>query len=793
MRISYKWIQEYFNKNLPSPEQIKDKLTAYSYEVGEIIKNEGDFIFDIDILPNRAHDSLSYFGVANEIGMLFDLKTKFPDDTKLKTDNNLKSSDFINLKIENPIFCRRATKRLVIDVKVKESPNWVKEKLAKFEQKPINNIVDATNLVMMETGQPVHAFDYDKLSTDKNDKKNIWIKFAKKEEKITTLDGNFYNLDDDILVIHDGEKPLDIAGIKGGIDTGIDENTKKIVLSVCNFEPRIIRKTSKKLNLTTEASKRFESYLDPEMVSVAIQRLSQLVFELSGGKVSSDILDEYPKKRNQYKIGVSIGEVNGVLGTNIKEKDLEKILTKLGFEYKKIKPLDEIKKTIPELEGKPYKYGASISYDAPNYFDCSSLTSYLYAQAGISIPRVSIDQYVFGWPISENEAKFGDLIFLNTGNGKIHYETVDFIKGTKIKEGVDHCGMYLGDEKVLHTSGLNGNKVDIQDIKDNVSFKKIVGFRRFTNNEERYVIMIPSFRVDLKIKEDLIEEIGRIYGYENIPYDLPKKDSEAKKDKVFYYTNLIKNFLIGEGFSEVYNYDFVSEGEVELLNPLASDKKYLRDTTKKQLRKNTFFNYQYSDILALNEIKIFEIGKIYKKEKEILCLSFGIKSKKENLKERLDSIKEKLEKILNIKKIVYTEYGEFYDELIFEIDLDRLIDDLKKIDSYKKIFEDFNKNYKDTGVKYKNISPYPYMLRDIAVWVPSEIKSDEVLSVIKNNGSELLIQNKLFDEYKKDHKVSYAFKLIFQSQKKTLTDTEINTIMDNMTSILNSKNGWKVR
>ncbi|MEK7182377.1 MAG: phenylalanine--tRNA ligase beta subunit-related protein [Patescibacteria group bacterium] len=793
MLISYKWLQEYFNGKLPDSKKIKDVLTMHSYEISEVSKDKDDFIFDIDVLPNRAHDSLSYFGIAREVEMLFDLKTKFSDVENVKTDKNLKSSDFLTLKIENPNECRRATKRLVIDVQVKESPEWLKEKLLKFGQKSINNIVDVTNFVMMETGQPVHAFDFDKLITGTNNKKNISIQLAKKGEKITTLDENHYVLDENTLVIHDGEKPLDIAGIKGGIDTGIDEKTKKIVLSVCNFNPKSIRKTSKKLGLQTEASKRFEADISPELVYTAMQRLSQLVSELSGGKMSEDILDEYPRKSNPYKMGVSVDEINKILGTEIKEKEFEKILDKLGFEYKKIKPLDEIKKIIPELEGKPYKFGASVSFDAPNYFDCSSLTAYLFVQAGIQIPRVSIDQYVFGEEISRKEARFGDLIFLNTGNGKIYYETIDFIKGTKVQEGVDHCGLYLGDEKVLHTSRLNGNKVDVQNIEKNPSFKTIIGYRRFTDNEKRYVLTIPYYRNDIRIKEDLAEEIGRIFGYENISYDLPKEISKPKVDKIFYYSSLIKNFFITEGFSEVYNYAFVDNGEVELLNPLAGDKKYLRSSATEQVKYNLEFNSKYSDVLALDDIKIFEIGKIYKKNGEKLYLSVGVKKKKD-LKEYLNNIKEKLEETLNVKILITDKdkFDVFYDEEIFRIDLEKLIKKLPEVNTYEKIFNEFSENYKNTRIKYKNISQYPFVLRDIAVWVPLEIKSEEVLNIIKENAGNLFVQSKLFDKYKKDKKVSYAFRLVFQSQSKTLTDDEVGEVMKKIEDKI-VKKGWEVR
>ncbi|MBU4057391.1 C40 family peptidase, partial [Patescibacteria group bacterium] len=419
---------------------------------------------------------------------------------------------------------------------------------------------------------------------------------------------------------------------------------------------------------------------------------------------------------------------------------------------------------------------------------------------GIQIPRISIDQYIFGEEVSEKDAKFGDLIFLNTGNGKIHYETIEFIKGTKVQEGIDHCGLYLEDGKVLHTSRFNGNKVDIQNTKENPSFKTIIGYRRFTNNEERFVLTIPYYRNDLRIKEDLAEEIGRIFGYENISYDLPQKGSDAKKDKVFYYSNLIKNFFVNEGFSEVYNYAFVDNGEIELLNPLTNDKKYLRDSTENQIKNNLELNSKYSDLLALDEIKIFEIGKIYKKDREKLCLSLGIKKKnlpaqtgEKETQSYIEEIKNKLSETLQMKIVAKVDGG------VLNIDLEDLINKLPETNSYEKLFKEFSENYKDTrniclptGRKYKNISQYPFVLRDIAVWVPEEVKSGEVLKLIKQNSGELLMQSKLFDEYKKDDKVSYAFRLVFQSQDKTLTDNEINKVMKKIEGRI-IKKGWKVR
>jgi len=788
MQFSYKWIKEYFEEDLPEIKELAELLTFHAFEIEGV---EEDLI-DIDVLPNRTSDCLCYQGIAKEISVLTGLNLKEWNDEPA-VEKGLKSSDFISLKVENTNLVPRATKRLIQNVKVEASPKWLKEKLESIGQKSINNIVDITNYIMWETGQPVHAFDFDKIAG--NGIKDFIIRNAENGEKITTLDSQEFELNENVIVIADKEKALDIAGTKGGIVSGIDENTKNVVLSVCNFNQTNIRKTSRKLGLRTDASVRFENEISPDKVEEAMERLTQLVVEITGGKASGDVLDEYPKKANLYKVGISTQEVNRLLGLNFSDDDIMKIFNRFGFEFEKVKPIDKVLELAPTFEGKPYKYGASVSYDAPNKFDCSSFTAYLFAQAGIGIPRVSVDQYFWGKEISESDLKAGDLVFAKNGefseeksyirisDGKEITQKVLHTKsqsGLVMEGGVDHVGLYLGEGKVIFASGEDyEGKVVTQNLKESKYFKNLVGYRRISDNSERFVVTIPHERLDLRIKEDLIEELGRVYGYKNIESKEVSisKDFKSKINKTFYYINKIRNILVKVGFDEVYTYTFGDKGKVEVAKPLASNLGFLRTNLSDGIQKSLELNTKNAPVLGLDEIKIFEIGKVFNSlDDENLSLAIGVKS-----------IQEVLE-ILNSELGIKLE-GE-YQNGVWEINLDEVIEKLPEPESY----EDVLKLESDETIIFKKISQYPFILRDIAVWVSNENTSDDLLEIIKKNAGELLVQSKLFDTYTPagENKTSYAFNLVFQSQDKTLTDEEINEIMNKIAIQIESK-GWEVR
>ncbi|MFH0846050.1 MAG: phenylalanine--tRNA ligase beta subunit-related protein [Patescibacteria group bacterium] len=796
MKFSHKWLQNYFEDNLPEIQKLGELLTFHSFEIEAI---EGDLI-DIDILPNRSHDCLCYTGIAKEISVLTGLKLKFFDDSFLP-NSAFKSEDFITLKIEDFKLVPRAMKRLVQDVKIGPSPKWLREKLESIGQKSINNVVDITNFVMWETGQPVHAFDFDKIAVGDSGKKDFIIRNAQNGEKIKTLDNHEFELDESILVISDKEKALDIAGMKGGLVSGIDENTKNIVLSVCNFNQTSIRRASRKLGLRTDASERFEKGITPEKVEEAMNRLSKMIAEIVDGKVSEDILDVYPRKASVYKVGFSQKETERLLGEKISEEKIEEILNRFGFKFEKIKPLEKILEIAPNLINVPYKSGASVVYDAPREFDCSSLTAYLFAQGGIAIPRISVDQYVFGNPISKEDLQAGDLVFGNTGlvkNTGIYTKTVEFLPNTSVPEGVDHVGLYLGENKILHTSSSVGKSV-VEDMGSAEMFKNIVGYRRMILNDDyRYVVKIPAERLDLRIKEDLIEEIGRIYGYKNIQSINVSENFNPQINKTFYYINKIKKILVENGFSEVYTYTFGDKGEVEVLKPLASNLAFLRTNLSDGISKSLEMNLKNAPLLGLEEIKIFEIGRVYPSlDGEYTSLAIGVFSKKGL--GFYDDIIKKLEEELNLD--FTTDKSAFVwpkSEIIVgnsyshqgEINLDEIIEKLPEPENYEDAFADLSNEIK----RFSKISAYPFVLRDIAVWVSNENSANDLLDLIQENAGELLVQTKLFDTYapEGEGRTSYAFNLVFQSQEKTLTDAEINPIMDKINSQIQAK-GWEVR
>ncbi len=327
MKFSYNWLKKYVDIKL-SPEKLAELLTLYSFETNVSGKIGNDTILDVDILPNRAHDCFSYCGLAKEIGVL----TKKPlkkINVNFKTDN-LKLNDFVSVEVKERDSCPRYKAKVLTDIKIERSPEWLQDELIKFNIKPHNNIVDILNYVMLETGQPMHAFDCDKLEM-----KKIIVRKARKNEKINTLDGGKYHLDENILVIADGQKPVAIAGIKGGLETGVSEKTKRIVIESANFEPSGIRKTDRILGLNTDAAIRFSYGIDPNLAEFGLNRVCALIQEIAPGvKIASSSIDVYPKKNLPKTIKLNLEYLKSLIGENIKPEFVRKTLESLGAKIK---------------------------------------------------------------------------------------------------------------------------------------------------------------------------------------------------------------------------------------------------------------------------------------------------------------------------------------------------------------------------------------------------------------------------------------------------------------------------
>ncbi len=340
MLFSYNWLQSFFKEKLPKPQKLADDLTMHSFEVEEVERKGKDWVLDIDILPNRGPDCFSHLGVAREISAILSLKLQF-EDFKLK-EQKYQAKDFVEVKVRNGNDCLRYTARVLTDVKVAPSPKWLQDSLKVLGLKPINNIVDIASYVMLETGQPLHAFDLDKISDQK-----IIVRRAKKREKIITLDNEMYELDKDILVIADSKEPLAIAGIKGGKKAEITKKTKVIVLESANFNSILIRRGYKKIDLKTDASWRFEHGLDLNLTEFGIDRAAYLISQIAGGKTCKGLIDFYPrrgrgpsrtlrsKKLPLKKIKLDLDYVESLLGVKVPAARIKNILVKLGFKITK--------------------------------------------------------------------------------------------------------------------------------------------------------------------------------------------------------------------------------------------------------------------------------------------------------------------------------------------------------------------------------------------------------------------------------------------------------------------------
>ena len=676
MVFSYNWLQTFFKRKLPKPEKLADLIIKHSFEVEEVRKIGEDFILDIAIQSNRGSDCFSHLGIAREIAAILNYKIQLPDSkfTEIKT---AKAKDFVSVTVQNKLACPRYNARVVTDVEIGPSPKWIRERLEVCGLRPINNVVDITNYVMLETGQPLHAFDGRKLEGGK-----IIVRPAKRKEEITTLDDEKYELNPEILVIADIKKPIAIAGIKGGKTPEIDGRTKVLILEAANFNSKTIRHASKSIDLKTDASWRFEHGIDFNLTEIAINRAAYLIQEIAKGKVIQGLIDVYPKKPLARKVLLDLDYANRLLGFKIPQEKSKNILKGLGFGIKK------------------------------------------------------------------------------TGKNK----------------------------KVLN-------------------------------------VEIPSWRLDVNIQEDLIEEIGRIYGYEKIPLIFPIAVMiPPYRNLDLFWENIAKDALKEAGFTEVYNYSFISEKDadilkykikdlIELENPLSSDYQYLRPSLLPNLLKNIEKNQK-----NFQEIRIFEMGNIFQspKTEEKILTGMIMGDKFYEAKGVIDLLLNKLA----ISDIWYDEYRTpaedaeiswWHPKKYAEIkigqerigflgEISRRILDEYKISNrivYFDIFFDKLSKLSSEEHEYRPISRFPSAVRDLAVLVPKMTKVEKVLNKIEEVGEGLIKDVDLFDIYEGENipeeKKNLAFHIIYQAEDKTLSSEEIDNIQNKLIRSLESEPGWQVR
>ena len=631
MVFSYNWLKDYLKGRMPQPKKLAEILTRHSFEVSEVKKLGRDWILDVEVLPNRAGDCFSHLGIAREIAVVAGLTYCPPGPARTRAARGAVPEGSFSVEVKDKRACPRYTAWVIEGVKAGPSPRWLKERLRVCGLKSINRVVDIANYVMLETGQPLHVFDAEKLAGRK-----IIVRFAKKGERIVTLDGRKFNLDPNILIISDAKNPVAIAGIKGGKNPEVDKKTTRVVLESANFNSNVIRKGSKILGLRTDASLRFEHGLDPNLTEWTLQRTASLM----GGRIAQR-LDFYPQPVYPQRIKLDLGYVESLLGVKIPAKEIRKILEKLGFKIRKINP-------------------------------------------------------------------------------------------------------------------------------------------------RTFEVEAPTLRRDVVIPEDLIEEIGRVYGYEKIPADFPQAALvPPKRNEKIFWENMVKDILKEAGFTEVYNYSFTDQkGGVEVVNPVSRQYRYLRESLTPGLMKNIQKNLN-----DFPEIRIFELGKVFAGRTEKTMLAGAIAPPDfYYLKGVIDLLLEKL----GISNFWYEEAGKksgkvkidgrelgCFTENSFELNFDYL---------HKFCSEEH---------EYRPLSKYPASVRDLAVLVPRQTQVVEVLNIINAAGGTLVRDVDLFDIYEGEElpedKKNLAFHIVYQSDKKTLTSEEVDRIHWRIIKALERNPLWQVR
>ncbi|MDX1760973.1 MAG: phenylalanine--tRNA ligase subunit beta [Christiangramia sp.] len=639
--------------------------------VAEIFEVENDEVFEIGLTPNRA-DAMSHWGVARDLkagyqqtGQHMELIT--PSVSSFHVDNR---SLRIQIKVDDSNLAPRYCGVTLSEVKVKESPKWLQNRLKAIGITPKNNVVDATNYVMHELGQPLHAFDAGKIAGNE-----INVKTLESGTKFTTLDEVERELHEEDLMICDAEKPLCIAGVFGGIGSGVTENTTQVFLESAYFNPVSVRKTAKRHAINTDASFRFERGIDINSVEYALKRAALLIKEIAEAEITSDIDDLYFKKIEDFQVFLTFEKVNKLIGENLEQETIKSILASLEI-------------------------------------------------------RVN---------------------------------------------NVTETGMGL---------------------------------------------TIPSYRVDVQRESDVIEEILRVYGYNNIKFGDKLSLSVANSSKFEDYKiqNLIAGQLIGQGFYETManslttaSYNKLSEElkddyQVEMLNPLSQDLSVLRQT----MLFSGLEAISYNINRKRNNIRIFEFGKTYhsfvsgREERKHLSLFISGERTSESwnntpgtgnffyLKGVINSIFEKLgvknlklkaaksdifsEGLqLSSKKSKLVEFGVVKKSILKKFDIDQEV-----------IFADFNWDEvieitKQQKTSYAPIPKYPSVRRDFALLLDQSVSYDEIEQIARQTEKKMLTDVNLFDVYEgknlPEGKKSYAVSFIFQDENKTLTDKQVDKMM----------------
>ncbi|MEK7610525.1 MAG: phenylalanine--tRNA ligase subunit beta [Patescibacteria group bacterium] len=609
MKLSYDWLQSYFTSPLPPAKDLFASLSNHSFEV--------ELDGEAKILPDRSADCLSHLGVAREVAAVLGLEMVAAAEPVFKLDPGLAAP---TVKIET-LLARRVMARQVTASSYGMTPDWIAQRLLTVGGHRVSGVVDVSNYVMFELGQPVHIFDAGQIQGQ------MMVRVARVGESIELLGGRVVKLDADVLIIADEAGPLDVAGIRGGARAAVTGASRSLILTVCNFDPVSIRRTARRLDLLTDAAKRFENNLSPAAAAPAMLRLTELVLELGRGARAGQLFDFYPNPELSVKINFVPQAINQLLGTNYTNEVISQKLQSLGVEV-----------------------------------------------------------------------------------------------------------------SLLGTS---------------------------------WQAVVPVWRRDLKIWQDLAEEVGRLGGYDQIvSQSLPDNFSSVSNEPQVVQAEQVRLTLAQHGFVEVYGSSLRANGEVKLVNAPAVGREFLRSNLTDGLIETLATNWPRR-IFDHESLKLFEIGTVFPaSNEEKVHLALGART----AKELVDVLT-----VLDIKASPISKNGFFVVEVV--------LTDVKLLSAAIDSWPEFL-----TDNQYQPVSPYPRIVRDVSLFVPIGTDSATVAEKIKAVAGPLLTLGPfLFDVFDRGEQRSLAFRLVFQSHERTLTDAEVNRAMSDVTAALNSTPNFHVR
>jgi phenylalanyl-tRNA synthetase beta chain len=682
MEISIEWLKEYVEIN-ESPKKLQEDLTTIGLLVESVEEVAGTHVLDIEVTSNRP-DCLSHVGIAREVAAFYSRPLRLPPVQKTLTV----PSDTIpyEIEIKDEDLCPRYVALVLDGITVGTSPAWMQNRLEAAGMRPLNNIVDITNYVLLELGHPLHAFDYDVLRQGK-----IVVARARDGQHMETLDGIDRTLDSEMLLINDGEGPVGIAGVMGGLNSEISSNTTRVLLESAYFQPSSIRRTSKKLGLSTEASYRFERGADWDNTVTAIARTCHLIEQFAGGRIAGSLKDVYPVKKKPARIALQRENATALIGAEIGSEFIESTLQRLEFK--------------------------------------------------------------------------------------------------------------------LERQGDNAWEVEC-----------------------------PTFRADMELEADLIEELARYHGYQNIPATLPPSKTVGIYSPIYGIENAVRHFLVGQGYSEAINLSFASGADheefpplqgdrVAVKNPLTEDTQFMRSTLAPGLIRSVKRNFNYSQRL----VRLFEIGKTYSPggggvpvEKNILGIlgtggyadqnwmnpsaDFGFFHLKGLVSALLQTIRIRSFEIVSTDKIAWLNPAEaavleFGDEIVGVLgSLSASLEDKYKLKQPVYIAEiDFEALVSSTvdDISYRPLSKFPSVERDMSIVVNCNLAYGEIHRKIAELKIPELMDVSLIDVYEgkniPDGKISLTVRLIFQDPERTLTIDRVQNFVDTILSLLKQSFGAELR